>query len=48
MMRLETAPGINISKKDKKKSMEALLRLASGNRKRVENYKFVREECYDR
>jgi hypothetical protein len=37
-----------ISKKDKEKNMEALLRLASKNRKRVENYKFIRGECYDR
>jgi hypothetical protein len=37
-----------ISKKDKEKSMEALLKLASENRKRVKNYKFSRGECYDR
>jgi hypothetical protein len=37
-----------ISKKDKEKNMEALLKLASKNRKRVKNYKFNREECYDR
>jgi hypothetical protein len=37
-----------ISKKDKEKNMEALLKLASENRKRVENYKFSREECYAR
>jgi hypothetical protein len=37
-----------ISKKGKEKNMEALLRLASENRKRVKNYKFIRGECYDR
>ena len=37
-----------ISKKDKKKNMDALLKLASENRKIVRNYKFNREECYDR
>jgi hypothetical protein len=37
-----------VLKKDKKENMEALLRLASENRKRVKNYKFNREECYDR
>jgi hypothetical protein len=34
--------------KDKEKNIEALLRLASENRKRVKNYKFSREECYER
>jgi predicted HAD superfamily phosphohydrolase len=37
-----------ISKKGKEKNMEALLKLAAENRKRVKNYKFVRGECYDR
>ncbi|MDR0411233.1 MAG: hypothetical protein LBH75_04580 [Treponema sp.] len=37
-----------ISAKDKEKNIEALLRLASENRKRVKNYKFSREECYER
>jgi hypothetical protein len=37
-----------ISKKDKEKNIEALLKLASENRKRVKNYKFSRDECYDR
>jgi hypothetical protein len=37
-----------ILRKDKEKSMEALLKLASEHRKRVKNYKFNREECYDR
>ncbi|MDR1147048.1 MAG: hypothetical protein LBK66_00295 [Spirochaetaceae bacterium] len=37
-----------ISKKGKEKSVESLLKLASENRKRVENYKFIRGECYDR
>jgi hypothetical protein len=37
-----------ILKKDREKNMETLLQLASENRKRVENYKFNREECYDR
>jgi hypothetical protein len=37
-----------ISKKGKEKSVESLLRLASENRKRVKNYKFIRGECYDR
>jgi hypothetical protein len=37
-----------ISKKDKEKSMSALLKSAADNRKRVENYKFSREECYDK
>ena len=37
-----------ISKKDKEKNMEALLKMASENRKRVKNYKFSRRECYDR
>jgi hypothetical protein len=37
-----------ISKKDKEQNIEALLKLASENRKRVKNYKFSREECYDR
>jgi hypothetical protein len=37
-----------ISKKDKEKTMEALLKTASENRRRVKNYKFNREECYDR
>jgi hypothetical protein len=37
-----------ISKKDKEKNMEALLRLASESRKRVNNYKFSREECYEK
>jgi hypothetical protein len=37
-----------ILKKDKEENMETLLRLASKNRKRVKNYKFNREECYDR
>jgi hypothetical protein len=37
-----------ISKKDKERNMEALLKLASKNRKRVKNYKFNREECYGR
>jgi hypothetical protein len=37
-----------ISKKDKEKNMETLIKLASENRKRVKNYKFDREECYDR
>jgi hypothetical protein len=31
-----------ILKKDKEKSMEVLLKLASENRKRVKNYKFNR------
>jgi hypothetical protein len=37
-----------ISKKDKEKNLETLLNLASKNRKRVKNYRFNREECYDR
>jgi hypothetical protein len=37
-----------ISKKDKEKNMETLLKLASENRKRVKDYKFSREECYDK
>jgi hypothetical protein len=37
-----------ISKKDKEKSLGALLKSAAENRKRIENYKFSREECYDR
>jgi hypothetical protein len=37
-----------ISKRDNEKNMEALLRLASESRKRVKNYKFSREECYER
>jgi hypothetical protein len=37
-----------ISKRDKEKNIETLLKLASENRKRVKNYKFSREECYDR
>jgi hypothetical protein len=37
-----------ISRKDKEKNIEALLKLASENRKRVKNYKFSREECYDK
>jgi hypothetical protein len=37
-----------ISKKDREKNMEALLRLASESRKRVNNYKFSRKECYEK
>jgi hypothetical protein len=37
-----------ISKKDKEKNMEALLKLAAENRKIIKNYKFNREECYVR
>jgi hypothetical protein len=37
-----------ISTKDKEKNIEALLRLASENRKRVKNYKFSRDECYEK
>jgi hypothetical protein len=37
-----------ILRKHKDKNIELLLKLASENRKRVKNYKFNREECYDR
>jgi hypothetical protein len=37
-----------ISKKDKEKNMEALLKFAAENRKVVKNYKFNRDECYVR
>ncbi|MDR1215118.1 MAG: hypothetical protein LBK25_00380 [Treponema sp.] len=37
-----------ISRKGKENNMEEFLRLASENRKRVKNYKFIRWECYDR
>ena len=37
-----------ISQRGREKNMEALLKLASKNRKIVKNYKFNREECYDR
>jgi hypothetical protein len=37
-----------ISQKDKKRNMEILLKLASENRKKIKNYKFIRGECYDR
>jgi hypothetical protein len=37
-----------ISKKDKEKNMETLLKFAAENRKIVKNYKFNREECYVR
>jgi hypothetical protein len=32
----------------RQENMDTLLRLASENRKRVENYKFIREECCER
>ena len=37
-----------ISRKDKEKNMEALLKLAAENRKIIKNYTFNREECYVR
>ncbi|MDR2192972.1 MAG: hypothetical protein LBP19_00640 [Treponema sp.] len=37
-----------ISKKDKEKNIKLFLKFASENRKIVKNYKFNREECYDR
>jgi hypothetical protein len=37
-----------ISKRDKEKNMKAFLKFASDNRRAVKNYKFNREECYDR
>jgi hypothetical protein len=37
-----------ISEKDKGKNMDALLKSASENRKRVKDYKFIRDECYEK
>jgi hypothetical protein len=37
-----------ILEKNNEKNMGELLRLASESRKRVKNYKFRREECYER
>jgi hypothetical protein len=36
-----------ITRKDKEQNMESLLKLASENRKRINNYKFNRDECYE-
>ena len=37
-----------ISKKDKQKSLDTLLNFAADNRKIEKEYKFNRDECYDR
>ncbi|GHV47297.1 hypothetical protein AGMMS49546_36740 [Spirochaetia bacterium] len=37
-----------ISRKDKEKNIESLLKLASENRKIIKDYKFNRDECYVR
>jgi len=37
-----------IAKKDKQKSLDALLTFAAVNRKIEKEYKFDRNECYDR
>jgi hypothetical protein len=37
-----------IANKGKEQRISSFLKFASENRKTVENYKFNREECYDR
>ena len=37
-----------ISKRGKQKSLDTLLNFAAGNKKIEKNYKFDRNECYDR
>ena len=37
-----------ISKKDKEKNIKSFLKFVSDNRKVIKDYKFNREECYDR
>ena len=37
-----------ISRRDKEKNIKSFLQFASDNRKVINEYKFSREECYDR
>ena len=37
-----------ISKRDKEKNIKSFLKFVSDNRKVIKDYKFNREECYDR